>query len=322
MSALLVAAVYATPDATNSASARSSILPLRRDREDVRALLCGEAEQLARAAGSERPAAVLAWLRAIAACSGSAEPRSVARASAVLDGAGIDHTSRLAIHERIFEAAAQSLSLRFEDDGPRLAAALAWLQKLLARDAHSADARTTRTRDDLTRVLGRGSLVTSLGRSFERCKRDEAPFSVLFVDVDNFKWINDAHGHAAGDAALRAIADTLSKEVRPADVVGRYGGDEFVVGLPGADAQSARRIADRLRAAVARVKLGDGERVTLSIGVGTADVREDIAEVVARADAAMYAAKAAGRNCVREYRRGMPATLCEPRIVGSGSEKV
>jgi diguanylate cyclase (GGDEF)-like protein len=121
------------------------------------------------------------------------------------------------------------------------------------------------------------------------------------VDVDHFKELNDRHGHLAGDAALCALAERFRERLRAEDVVGRFGGEEFVIALPDADAEGAARVAEAVRAAVADrpVAIADME-LTLTVSVGFAAWQDDELEpLLARADRALYAAKAAGRNCVR-----------------------
>jgi diguanylate cyclase (GGDEF)-like protein len=135
----------------------------------------------------------------------------------------------------------------------------------------------------------------------------------MVLDLDHFKRLNDAHGHAAGDAVLVAVAGSLGATVRPSDVLARTGGEELVViGLVG-DPAEAQHLAERLRAAVAATRTPDGHRVTASIGLALADPApgEDPGDalwrLVDRADAAMYEAKQQGRD------RVAPAALPRPR---------
>lgn len=128
---------------------------------------------------------------------------------------------------------------------------------------------------------------------------------LLFIDFDRFKALNDRHGHEAGDRVLRAIATRVAGELRGEDLVGRYGGEELVVALPDCDLPRATETAERLRAAVARggpaatPGADPPPWTTISIGVTVWLPQEALERALARADAAMYAAKAAGRNCVR-----------------------
>lgn len=129
----------------------------------------------------------------------------------------------------------------------------------------------------------------------------DRPLAIVILDVDRFKLINDRRGHLAGDKVLQAIAARLRLIARRDDVVGRYGGDEFVVVLKKASIATARRIAERLRAGVGGEAVdvgGRSVRVTISAGVAAAVRDDDVERLVARADAALYQAKHAGRNCV------------------------
>lgn len=172
-----------------------------------------------------------------------------------------------------------------------------------AEEAHaSIQLRKTAEHDALTGSLNRRSLDQALAREFKPSAA-QAPLSVLFIDIDWFKRINDEHGHACGDHCLRSVAVTLRSELRPADVLGRYGGEEFLVLLPGQDAAAARVIAERLRQAVERAPIEwQGKALALTISVGMAARRmadSDAAVVLERADKALYVAKQEGRNCVR-----------------------
>jgi two-component system cell cycle response regulator len=157
--------------------------------------------------------------------------------------------------------------------------------------------------DALTGCYNRRALFERLEREVDRVKRYDQGLALLLVDLDNFKDVNDARGHLAGDSVLRQVGDLLRREARSVDVVARYGGDEFVVVLPETTQEGAVIFAERLRA-----KIGDYDfaetgaplYVTVSVGVAAASVeRPDTAEgLIARADAAMYEAKGGGRNQV------------------------
>jgi diguanylate cyclase (GGDEF)-like protein len=127
--------------------------------------------------------------------------------------------------------------------------------------------------------------------------------TLLFVDVDHFKSINDSYGHGIGDAVLRQIAEQLLSAIRPTDIVGRYGGEEFIIGLPRCSAENAAVIAERIRGDIAGrpFNAGDGVvRLSVSIGISSLGTgSKNLTELIASADAAMYAAKRQGRNCVR-----------------------
>jgi diguanylate cyclase (GGDEF)-like protein len=157
--------------------------------------------------------------------------------------------------------------------------------------------------DALTGVLNRRSLIERLNAACVRARARSLPISLLFIDLDHFKEINDTFGHAAGDACLAAIIQPIQAELRQSDVIGRYGGEEFVVILSSADAMAAGPIAQRILERVAGVRVdGFGEPIALtcSIGVATSDTLGVWGEhLIARADAAVYAAKRSGRNRVQ-----------------------
>jgi diguanylate cyclase (GGDEF)-like protein len=151
--------------------------------------------------------------------------------------------------------------------------------------------------DPLTQLPNRQAFEEQLTAELSRANRFRRPLAVLVLDCDGFKAINDHLGHAAGDAALRRVAETLRSSVRQYDIVARYGGDEFALVLPEADVPDAETVAERLQATFAHAvsKLYPG----LTASLGVAVFREsppDAAECFQRADAAMYRAKRAGKN--------------------------
>jgi two-component system, sensor histidine kinase LadS len=156
--------------------------------------------------------------------------------------------------------------------------------------------------DPLTGVLNRRSMIERLHAACDRAKARGLPIALLFIDLDHFKAINDTRGHLAGDACLRAVIGPIQGELRKSDVIGRYGGEEFVVILSSADARIAQAIAQRIRERVENLQVeGFGEpiRLTCSIGVATSDTLGVWGEdLVAKADAAVYVAKGEGRNRV------------------------
>jgi len=157
--------------------------------------------------------------------------------------------------------------------------------------------------DSLTGVLNRRSLVERLDSACTRARARGLPISLLFIDLDHFKEINDSFGHQAGDACLAAIIPPIQAELRQSDVIGRYGGEEFVVILSSADTAAAHPIAQRILERVASVRVeGFGQPIALtcSIGVATSDMLGVWGEhLIARADAAVYQAKRSGRNRVQ-----------------------
>lgn len=159
------------------------------------------------------------------------------------------------------------------------------------------------TRDDLTAVFNRRHFLVLAERELARCRRYEMAAAVLMIDVDNFKVTNDRHGHLAGDLILCEIARTAGDTLRQADLLGRFGGEEFVVFLPHTDQLGAIDTAERIRTNVAKVALqwkGETVGATVSVGVVSLDAAHDaLGALILDADQALYAAKDAGRNCVR-----------------------
>jgi diguanylate cyclase (GGDEF)-like protein len=166
------------------------------------------------------------------------------------------------------------------------------------------DTQTLSHLDPLTGLYNRRFLVEQAPRMWRQARRDGTRLAAMVLDLDHFKRLNDAYGHAAGDAVLRAVAASLGRTVRPTDVLARTGGEEIVVlGLVG-DPDEAGRLAERLRAAVAGCRTEKGHAVTASIGVALTrpadgeDAAGALWRLIDRADAAMYEAKQAGRDRV------------------------
>jgi len=155
-------------------------------------------------------------------------------------------------------------------------------------------------RDELTGLYNRRYLMECLAGERSRAERFGAPLCVCLIDIDHFKAINDTLGHAAGDAVLRGLAKVASAALRTIDIVGRFGGEEFLVVLPGTPLAGAAAAAERLRAGVEGARfemLGDRE-VTATVGVVEYARGEELSALLARADRALYAGKAGGRNRV------------------------
>ncbi len=178
----------------------------------------------------------------------------------------------------------------FSDNSPKMAA----LQR-----AH--DLEKMAFLDPLTGLANRAFTEITLRARLEELVRYGWPFGVLFLDVDHFKDINDSHGHPVGDQALSIVANTLKIAARSFDLVGRWGGEEFLAILVNVSDRKLGVIAERFRVLVESSRLpiagGDG-RLTVSIGATLADPRDTVEELVARADALMYQSKQAGRNRV------------------------
>jgi diguanylate cyclase (GGDEF)-like protein len=165
------------------------------------------------------------------------------------------------------------------------------------RDAAQQDAE----HDALTRVLNRAGMMRRLEHAIADSRGRRVPLSVLFLDLDHFKRINDTHGHAIGDACLCAVTETIQAEMQPEENLGRIGGEEFLLLLPGSARRHARDLAERIRKQVearcARVQ-GAPVALTLSIGVVECQPQDGAASLLRRADEAMYQAKHEGRNRV------------------------
>jgi diguanylate cyclase (GGDEF)-like protein len=128
------------------------------------------------------------------------------------------------------------------------------------------------------------------------------PFSVVMTDLDHFKDLNDTHGHEAGDRALRVFAGVLRATLRSVDIVCRYGGEEFMIVLPGCDVVEAGIVCDRIRDALsAATQSGDTPRFTASFGIMLSEPHLNMEQLVMCADAALYEAKRAGRDCIAVY---------------------
>jgi diguanylate cyclase (GGDEF)-like protein len=181
--------------------------------------------------------------------------------------------------------------------------ALGVADRMRAQNVALTEAERRAQTDALTGVLNRPTLIERLDAACLRLQRRGLPVSVLFIDLDHFKEINDSRGHAAGDACLAAVIGPIQAELRPSDIIGRYGGEEFVVVLTGADAAAAAPIAERICERVSGVPIigfGAPIRLTCSIGVASTDTLGVWGQhLIARADAAQYAAKRAGRNQVQ-----------------------
>jgi diguanylate cyclase (GGDEF)-like protein len=183
-----------------------------------------------------------------------------------------------------------------------LEAALAFLAIAIRNVQLLVETRENSMRDSLTRWFNRGHGVETLRSELRRARRNGTPVSVLMFDVDDFKALNDKHGHQAGDAVLMGVARHVADLLRVSDVKCRYGGDEFLVILPETPSTGAQQVAEHIRRAVASLHVAAGAdivTVTTSVGLTTAAAGEfDPDAVIARADAALYQAKHAGRNRV------------------------
>jgi len=160
------------------------------------------------------------------------------------------------------------------------------------------------TRDALTGLWNRATILEILAREVKTARQRATPLAVAIIDIDHFKRINDTRGHLAGDEVLRTLGAKLLGRVRASDSLGRYGGEEFLLVVPGAPTQTPFLPLERLQRAIAEIPFsyaGSDIKVTASFGVAWLDAASDSAELLlSRADAALYGAKHAGRNRV-EY---------------------
>jgi len=153
--------------------------------------------------------------------------------------------------------------------------------------------------DSLTGLPNRRYLERALDSHFDEMKRYDRPFGVLFIDIDNFKAINDEYGHETGDGVLRTVAGTLAHNTRPSDVAGRWGGEEFVAIIMNVSLPELRAIAEKFRALVEQSVFrspSGAVGVTISIGATLARNGETPSELIGRADALMYRSKTGGKN--------------------------
>jgi diguanylate cyclase (GGDEF)-like protein len=165
--------------------------------------------------------------------------------------------------------------------------------------------REQATRDGLTGVLNHAAALDLLARELERCRQEGRPAGVVLADIDHFKRVNDTHGHQAGDAVLRGFASRISATVRPGDLVGRYGGEEFLIALPGCDPAATVAICERIRLRTSEKPFrhdAGAIPVTVSLGAAMFTGQGDAVTLVRDADAALYRAKAGGRGRTELFR--------------------
>ena len=182
-------------------------------------------------------------------------------------------------------------------------AAITALRANARADKATAELRRIATTDVLTGLWNRRHLLERLEAETGRSHRNGRPLCVAILDVDHFKRVNDLHGHPAGDEVLRVLARLVRDAVRLSDVVARMGGEEFAILMPETDQGQARLVCERVREIVARkpIRLPSGVAltVTLSTGIAVMAGEEGSDRLISRADAALYDAKAEGRNCVK-----------------------
>jgi diguanylate cyclase (GGDEF)-like protein len=164
--------------------------------------------------------------------------------------------------------------------------------------------RREASRDSLTRVWNRKAIMEILQRELLRAERETMTVGVIMADIDHFKAVNDSRGHAAGDLVLQTIASEIAAVVRPYDSVGRYGGEEFLIVVPGCNMSETWELAERIRGCVVASSITVGNspvKVSLSLGVATGNLASDSDKLLSVADTALYQAKNAGRNRVEPH---------------------
>jgi two-component system, cell cycle response regulator len=166
--------------------------------------------------------------------------------------------------------------------------------------------RFAATHDSLTRLLNRGEILAGLKRELARSQREGQAVAVILADVDHFKQVNDTLGHAAGDEVLEVVSRRLKSHLRPYDLVGRYGGEEFLIVLPACNLAPATQRAEQLRQSVSGnsiLTMFGSVPVTLSMGVTASNSDSDLTvqQLLQQADEALYYAKETGRNCVQVF---------------------
>jgi diguanylate cyclase (GGDEF)-like protein len=168
----------------------------------------------------------------------------------------------------------------------------------LSSEQQTRALRVVASRDDLTGLLNRKAFLDLAAEQLADRSTTRGSGTLILADLDHFKSVNDTYGHAAGDLALQAFADACTATVRSTDLVGRYGGEEFVLFLPGTNAERAENIAEEISRRLAAAPAVDGmEMPTASYGVSTYDAgTTDVEVLIAAADGALYLAKSLGRN--------------------------
>lgn len=152
--------------------------------------------------------------------------------------------------------------------------------------------------DELTQIYNRRKIEDILKQEIDRAKRYKSIFSVIFLDIDKFKTINDLYGHSSGDDVLVQLAATLKKNLRETDFVGRWGGEEFIIVCAGTQKAGAFNLAQTLRSLIESTTFPIDSRVTISLGVAQYEGSESISDLISRVDTALYQAKELGRNRV------------------------
>ena len=176
------------------------------------------------------------------------------------------------------------------------------VEEIARRKSLEAQLRQVAEQDALTGLDSRRHFMARAEALLKRARHEKAPFSLCMIDVDHFKAINDTWGHGQGDRVLAALAETCRRSLRPQDVIGRFGGEEFIVALPDTHPREALMVAERLQQRISDLEVMEampGHRLTVTIGIaGFRDENADLDALIQQADQALYAGKHAGRNRV------------------------
>jgi diguanylate cyclase (GGDEF)-like protein len=178
------------------------------------------------------------------------------------------------------------------------------IQAVSARVRRSRELRSLMTRDSLTGLLNHTAIKERLEQEVTRARRGNSTLSLAMLDIDFFKKINDVHGHPIGDRVIKSLTRLLQQRLRQSDLIGRYGGEEFAVLLPGANADEAKRVLDTMREGFARLRHGTPGyefSATFSAGIATLPPYETASSLTDNADRALYEAKHNGRNRVKVW---------------------
>ncbi|WP_340677267.1 diguanylate cyclase [Paraglaciecola sp.] len=170
-----------------------------------------------------------------------------------------------------------------------------------ALTAHNHQLKTKVFTDSLTKTASREYLIQQGRIELRQAQLKHQDFCMLVYDIDHFKKINDLHGHDIGDHALITLSHVVKQLLRPADLLGRYGGDEFVVLLPATNEHTAVTVANRLLEHINNIQLINGERLSVSVGITQMKQDDDFESLFKRADKALYEAKRSGRNCIFQH---------------------
>jgi len=170
--------------------------------------------------------------------------------------------------------------------------------------------RNLATKDSLTNLLTRQSFLDSILPIYQLAKRNKLNFTILYLDVDNFKSINDTYGHSVGDKVLKSLGKILQTNKRESDLVGRLGGEEFAYALPDADFGGAMFFAEKIRKLIENDMFeNNGMYINYTISIGISIYHEHnkvaLGQLIAQADTALYKAKKDGKNCVRVYKEDL-----------------